>query len=86
MRSAVVLPQPDGPSRATSSPGAMCRVEPVEGADASRRRGSGRCRLDGDGRAVGSSVVVTQVRFLLSVRAVAAERTSRIQQQHGGER
>ena len=28
MRSAVVLPQPDGPSSATNSPGSMCRVSP----------------------------------------------------------
>ena len=28
MRSAVVFPHPDGPSRATSSPGSMCRVSP----------------------------------------------------------
>jgi hypothetical protein len=31
MRSAVVLPQPDGPSSATSSPGCDVEVEPVEG-------------------------------------------------------
>ncbi len=28
MRRAVVLPQPEGPSRATISPGLMCRVRP----------------------------------------------------------
>ena len=31
MRSAVVLPHPDGPSSTTSSPGASVQVEPVEG-------------------------------------------------------
>ena len=30
MRSAVVLPQPDGPSRATNSPGSSVEVEAVE--------------------------------------------------------
>ena len=35
-RSAVVLPQPDGPSSATSSPGAQRQVEPVERGDRCR--------------------------------------------------
>ena len=39
MRSAVVLPQPDGPSSATNSPGSMCRVEAVERLRPRRRRG-----------------------------------------------
>ena len=41
MRSAVVLPQPDGPSSATSSPGAISMDSPSR-ARVARRRGSGR--------------------------------------------
>ena len=42
MRSAVVLPQPDGPSRATNSPGAMSSDSPSRARTAPKERLSSR--------------------------------------------
>ena len=88
-RSAVVLPQPDGPSRARSSPGRDGQVEAVEG-DGRAELAAQAAEFDGARRrswpAVLAAVVMVMVEVIpreavAGAGAAAAERSATAQEQ-----